>query len=148
MEFFVVYLQVGYNGITEAFLVHYHLSFKLKMQRHIIVKNIVIVRSLKHPHSVSRGRAAGNVGFREIHIDAEKHFGASLHQKYSYSSWRCHPYRQPSTPCLDGALEGHKQAELLLGSPAPAPKHTHHKNIRKPRRSENQVQMCSCAKKT
>lgn len=40
------------------------------MQRLIVVESIVAVKSLKHQHFVSRGRAAGNVGYREIYIKA------------------------------------------------------------------------------
>lgn len=127
----------------------YHLSFELKM--HIIVKSIVVVRSLKHQHSVSRGRAAGNVGDREIHIDAEKQFRASLHfgtQGYSYQVGIAVHIGSHQNHVWMGHWQGHKQAGLLLGSPTPTPKHTCRENIRKQRRSENQVQMCSCAKKT
>lgn len=64
-------LFTGYNGITEVLFPHiYCFSFRLKMQRLIIVESIVAVKSLKHQHFVSRGRAAGNVGYREIYIKA------------------------------------------------------------------------------
>lgn len=148
----VVYLLVELWWHRWGFSPHTHcFSFKLKMQTHIVVESIVAVKSRKHQHFVSGGRAAGNVGYREIPINAWKQLKARLHfetQGYSDSSWCCSPYLEPSKPCLDGASEGAQTGKVTVWPRALIPKNTCLKNIRKQWRSENQVQMCSCAKKT
>lgn len=51
-----------------CFSPHTHcLGFKLKMQRCTAVESIVTVKCLESQHFVSGGRAAGNVGYREIY---------------------------------------------------------------------------------